>query len=280
MDFFGRTVDFEQFQGQFVYIQFFHSLPLAKEEEIKGIGQELKNYSIITVVFVLPENIKPRVDYPFQNIYYIYDTKGQIHRQLNAPSCCDSYQIYNQQKELMRRGLIESDYRKQVHPLLVEALERKIQYFDIHFKLDKIEESGLPADLAQMLGFPAQKKANHFVGLVSSICSVCPVAKIIEQANGTYCLSPDSYSFAILLSNDFNDIDLSNFRSSFAIKIPVMKAAPRILSTWNQLRANFPGLFDDIFIVIDQQGEITNFLDDQGNADTFLKYLESYCRKQ
>jgi hypothetical protein len=214
-----------------------------------------------------------------QNVCIVRDRPGGLRGQLGAPECCDSYQIFNPHKELMRSSTIDIDYKREVMPFLLEISKTELLYFDESFMLRAITAHGLGNALLKELAFSSQGQEYYLIGLVSNVCSSCPVSLILNRINRLYLQKPNSIGIIIMVSDDFNPIDIKNLLSFLAITIPILKSTSGVAGPWNQLIGEYPRVFDNIFLIINRRGEIVQLLDYPNSAARFLAYLDSICEK-
>jgi len=271
------NIDPSCFEGRYIYVHFINIISPEKEISIKEIIRELENSTVINVIFVITkDDAISKFESASKNICFIWDKSGHVHDELRAASCCESYQIYNRKRELMHQGMMETDYKKEIRPFLIEILKNgNIQYFDTNFKLSKIREFGLLGPLKQEPDRLICRNPYSFVGLISKVCSVCPIAHIINRIN-LYSKEPLGLSkISIYLPSYFSQVDIENFRATFNILIPIMRSSPKTMEIWANLKNTFPGMFDNIFMVINLNGEILALLDEQSDINNIFKYLES-----
>jgi hypothetical protein len=273
-DLLGRTIDSCNFRGHYTYVHFVKSpVTLDKEQIINNAIQEFKNNRIINILFILPNGNMPKIDYLPSNIFFLDDKEGRFHNQFEASSCCESFFIYNELQELMLDGVTNFDYKTEARPYLIEILKgTSVRFFDADFRMQKIRESGLPSSLSVELNRFSKGKNISFVGMLSNACSACPIAEIIKKTNRYFDHLSHTMSFIVFLADDFTDIDIGNFQSTFSIRYTVLKSPPEIAKIWNRMRSKYPRLFDNIFLIINKKGDIEFLFNDINN---FTKYMDA-----
>ena len=279
MDVTGRTVSSEDLEGSYVYIQFLKKRPGPDLMRIENMYKEILSQADCTSLFIIPDMV-PGSAYQLiiRGTYLIIDKDSTLSLKLGAPTCCDSYYIYNRNRELMIQGIVNNDFQREVGPFVSELIQnRGLAQFDARFKVQKILESGLLADIQSRVSALGSASRYNFVGLINNVCNGCVSGYILDIADQCSKDSPNLLNPMLFVSEGFTEIDIANLITTLNVSIPIERVPSKIGQIWEGLRERFPSLFNNIFMIVDEYGDIKVCLDDR-EPEVFIEQVKRFCR--
>jgi hypothetical protein len=107
MDVAGRAVSSKNLEGSYVYVQFLKKRPWPDVMRIEDMFKEILSQADCTSLFIIPDIVPGSAYRPkIRGTYLIIDEDSTLSLKLGAPSCCDSFYIYNRNRELMIQGIL------------------------------------------------------------------------------------------------------------------------------------------------------------------------------
>lgn len=259
-----------------IYTEILRSLSAQKIRDIEELSQEYVDNEDIIFVYIFRENPDGHFFREgLRNCYFVHDPEDKIAKCFNAPLCCNSFFVFNKNKGLALKGILDSRIKRDISAYLWEMLrDASTQFFDASFRLKKIRECGL---LAALLGRQDQSSCKapiSCVALINDICAGCISGSILNMMNTYHVSQANNVEFTVYVSGEYEDVDIHNMAKSLSIQIPISRAPLDVMEPWNYLKARLPDHFNNIFLLFDSQGHMTVCLDEE-KPDEFIAMFKT-----
>jgi hypothetical protein len=271
----GTIFNSQAFTGKYIYVQFSKNL---FNDEINITRQVLNKYSkrdelIILLVSEQPEKISHLLS-PNDHNLILSKSYNEIRAILGAPICCDSFQLYDKNRNIIFSDLLSNNEDLVSHILM--------KYLDSNnFSIKNLIYIGLELNrLEWMKQIKTIINNNHYkyylISLLTRVCSSCPSGNIIRQNNELKKLYNNSniYNSAIVLHYTNQEID--SLEKHFEIKYPIIAADKILAAYWDKLIREYgEAELTNIVILISNDGTVLDISDPRCNCiDNLFKKVK------
>ena len=106
--------------------------------------------------------------------------------------------------------------------------------------------------------------------MFNDICNLCLSGQTINNLKKSYETNKNSSYFLIILSDNFCEDDIINFKQLLKIKFLAIRADVKLACKWNQLMEEFgPSKLNNIVFLTDKKGKIISLMNPRGQDKFF-----------
>lgn len=263
VDIFGNTIDSSNFTGKKTFVQFINPKSESQIESLKRVYQEYKNedFAIITFIKKVEDHIFHRfmdkIMFASGDIFIITEDYENHKTLFEAPSCCESFMLFGQEGKLIGSGTDQHLHKKDIRAYFnrLDAGKKFIisNYIKPGFHISDIDWLG---SLARVI--ERENNYEYFIfSMFNNICTGCPSGTLINKLKEADKSASGSAHFLIILSDDYTENDVNNFKIHLEINFPVLKADEQLMNKWNQLIEEFSKIeLNNIIFSVSKEGEI------------------------
>jgi len=212
-----------------------------------------KNLKII--VFLKLKNIINKITNLFPLALVIYENYEKYEKLFQAKSCCGQHYLFNKLGEVEASSINTTYYQDGIKVYLMELIENikfHLSYFITDNNIFNIKE------FSQCWNFIKDSNHDYFIiSLFAEMCSFCESGKIISEISRLYTTQKNKIAFLTILSDDFEENDVQNFKSNLKIQYKVIRANSVLAENWNNLIKKFRRSdLTNIILLINKEGKI------------------------
>lgn len=229
-----------------------------QEYHFELLSNVYKNYfkkDLRIISFTKNRHLSDRLKYLFPGIFIVLDSDGKYENLFHAKSCCGRHYLYDRSKKLIASTNNTTSYDEGIKVNLRELFENI--KFDISMLIPENNISKIPDFQDAWKSLQFQQNKYFIIMMISEACDSCLTRGIVEEIKAIHKNNPSSIGFLILLSNDFDENDVKNFKISWNISFDVEKATGLLADRWNYLIHYFRRSdLNNIVLLLDKKGLI------------------------
>lgn len=212
-----------------------------------------KNLKII--VFTKFKNIIKKIINLFPLTLVIYENYEKYENLFKAESCCGRHYLYNEFGKLKASAINTTNYQDGIKVYLMELIENvkfNLSYFITNNNIFNMKE------FSQCWDFIKNSDYEYFViSLFTEMCTLCKSGELISEIKKFFNEHKNEVGFLTILSDDFKENDVQNFKSNLKIEYKVIRADPSLAKKWNMLIKKYrKSDLTNIILLINKEGKI------------------------
>lgn len=274
VDIFGNIVNPSILKGTNVFVQFINPKLEDQIKLLKNVYFEFKNQALLMVVFTEDfQKLNEEIGYALTRMFVITDDYEKFKKIFQVPSCCENFYLFDKSGNLVVTDFNWKGYKEGIKTHLMSLVEKK--KFSIYHFIE-LEKNIRDIDWFEQLWkiIDREKTYNYYlISMFTRVCMNCPSGWIIDSLKELYKLSNNSIYFLIILSDNFSENDVRNFKVNLGIKFSVIKADRKLANKWDHLLEEFrESDLNNIVFLIDKHGQVLSAM--QSNyQEEFFNYL-------
>ena len=279
VDIFGDKISTANIKGKNVFIQFIDPKSESQNESLKRIYRDFKNEKLIIMVFLKDSNshifdrFMDEMRFAFGNITIITEKYEDYKKTFNAPSCCEKFYLFNESGNLIASGLNWRLYTSETLGLFGNMeIRKKFSILNFIKPGENINNISWFTQVVEIIRKDS-KYNNYIISMFNELCNTCLNGQIINNLMKSYEENHGSSYYLIMLSDNFSENDINNFKKFLKIRFPVVIAEESLSAKWYQLAEEFgKSKLNNLVFFINRNGDILSLMDPH-NQDDFFDYI-------
>jgi len=286
-DIFGKTINTSLLKGKKAFIQFIDPKSESQIEVLKRVCQGFKDEESTITVFIkdseghMFERFMDEIRFALGDISIITENYDKYKNIFKVPPCCETFNLFNEKGKLIASDLNrELYYEKDIRIYLNRLVEKKNRvikkkkfFVSNYIKLgENVKNNDFLKPLAKVI--EGEEYFDYYVmSMFDNVCTACQTGKLINRLKELHKLDSTYIYFLIILSDNYNENDINNFKTHLKISIPVIRADKQLSNNWNQLMKEFSNIeLNNIIFLMDKKGKIIKLMEPD-NREEFFSYL-------
>lgn len=254
----GNPINSSSFKEKNLYVQFIDSdsiddVDLIKEVYLNWIKEGL---IIIAIPNDTPKFLESSGLYPDEIIVLSSSEYKKMKWTFKAPSCCNSFFLFNTTGQLVKTEFNQKGYEKEIKKYLNQLMKNKIFQVSNYFKENEyIKDIGWLSLCWQII--KKEKKDYFIVAIFNSICNECLSGAIVHKLVDLYADNRDHLYVLGIIPDDYKDNDIENLENFLNIEFHIERADPEFKKKWDALVSEYSEAeLTNILFLVDSEGKL------------------------
>ena len=263
----GLEVKSKDFMGKNLFVQF---IDPRNKMDIKLFKDVYSNWKEEDISFLLAvrefDSFNSRVEINTDNIIILNKDFNELESIFNPKKTYGThYYLVNNAGKIVASGSNDFGYENGPKVFLKQLI--KNEYFSISSFIEPNENIRDIKWLDQIAEITdAQNKDYYVISMFTSICSGCFSGKLVFSLDRFYNKNQGNIYVLCILSDKFNDNDITRLKSQLKIILPVIIAHEKLSQKWNTLIKEF------------REHDLTNIIFIMNKSRVIMKIFDENCK--